>query len=491
MVPPAARVSLPPPTLVQEHCVTMPSEIPTVSGDYDPHRPRLRTFHDARQAFLDGSDSPSDYLARCLTSIDELEPTVQAWVCLNTDNAKAEAEASTRRYRDGNPLSPIDGMPVGIKDVIQTHDMPTTLGSPIFKDRNTGIDSASVNALRLAGAAIVGKTVTTEFAFMVPGPTTNPYSPQATPGGSSSGSSAAVGAGMVPAALGNQVVGSIIRPAGYCANYAIKPTLGALHGGEGLSLSQLHLGVHAASLEDMWSVAHEIALRAGGDPGYPGLYGPPEPAPAIAPRNLIVLQTEGWRTRDPKTGQAFEALLGQISDRGVNLLTRADNPAIERFEQSIDDSVPLCRVICSYELRWAFRAYRRTGMLSPQLGGWLDMAEELGPGDYREALARRAAMRAELETLRPLADGLITLSSPGPAPPMGVVTGGEESYGFVTGDPAFNGATSALGTPAITVPLIAVNGLPVGTQFIGQPHSDWQVAGYARWAMEQLEPVVV
>ena len=114
---------------------------------------------------------------------------------------------------------------------------------------------------------ILGKTVTTEFAFMVPGPPTNPFDSGATPGGSSSGSAAAVGAGMVPAALGNQVVGSIIRPAGYCANFAIKPTLGALHAGEGLSLSQLHLGEHAGSLQDMWSVAYEIAQRGGADPG--------------------------------------------------------------------------------------------------------------------------------------------------------------------------------------------------------------------------------
>ena len=213
-------------------------------GNYDIHHPETVTFHDRRADFLAGHDSPRDYLERCLNTIDRLEPTVQAWVCLNKEGAREAADAASARYAAGAPLSPIDGMPVGIKDVLQTHDMPTTLGSPIFEGRHTGMDTASVNALRLAGAAIVGKTVTTEFAFMVPGPTTNPYCEDATPGGSSSGSAAAVGAGMVPVALGNQVVGSVIRPAGYCANIAIKPTLGALHGGEGLSLSQLLSLIH-------------------------------------------------------------------------------------------------------------------------------------------------------------------------------------------------------------------------------------------------------
>ena len=156
-------------------------------------------------------------------------------------------------------------MPIAVKDVIQTRDMPTKFGSPIFENHETGFDSASVDALRRAGAVILGKTVTTEFAFVKPGPTRNPFDTSKTAGGSSSGSSAAVGAGMVPVALGNQVVGSVIRPAAFCGNYAMKPTLGALHMGEGLGLSQLHLGVHAASLRDMWAVAAEIAERAGGD----------------------------------------------------------------------------------------------------------------------------------------------------------------------------------------------------------------------------------
>ena len=417
---------------------------------------------------LDGSDTPRTYLEQCLETIDAHEPTVQAWVTLNTAGARQAADESTERYQQGKPLSPIDGMPIGIKDVLQTKDMPTTLGSPIFKDRQTGIDSASVNALRLAGAVILGKTVTTEFAFMVPGPTTNPFDSGATPGGSSSGSAAAVGAGMVPAALGNQVVGSIIRPAGYCANFAIKPTLGALHAGEGLSLSQLHLGVHAGSLQDMWSVAYEIAHRGGADPGYPGLYGPLELPPPTRPDTLIVQETEGWSQCDETTRSAFEAILDQLESLNVKLVTRNELPAIETFEQTIDGSVVLCRILCSYEMRWALRHYKSTGLLSDDLSLWLELAETITLDDYRRALEKRERMRASLAALKGLASAMITLSSPGPAPEIEALTpSGESGYAFKTGSPAFNAATSVLGSPALTLPLAAVRGLPLGIQLIG------------------------
>ncbi|MFK7966027.1 MAG: amidase [Burkholderiaceae bacterium] len=460
------------------------------SPNYDLAKSRLRTFHDAREAFVTGADTPRAYLERCLAAIELHEPTVKAWVTLNPDAALASADASTERYRTGQALSPIDGMPVGIKDVIQTKDMPTTLGSPIFAGRNTGMDSASVNALRLAGASIVGKTVTTEFAFMVPGPTTNPYDANRTPGGSSSGSAAAVGAGMVPVALGNQVVGSVIRPAAYCANYAIKPTLGALHGGEGLSLSQLHLGVHAASLQDMWSVAYEIAHRAGADPGYPGLYGPANSAPAAQPTRLIALETEGWEMCDEVTRKGFAALLEQLQAKGTQVITRHDNPAVERFEMATRDSVVLCRILCSYEMRWALRNYQDTGLLSKELGVWLAMAENLTLDDYRQALHTREDIRTAWRALQPHADAMLTLSSPGPAPALDFLAeAGEPAYAFKTGSPSFNAATSLLGSPAITVPMMSIDGMPQGIQLIGHEHQDWPLCGFGAWFENALERV--
>ena len=447
----------------------------------------LNSFAGKPDEFLHGEDTPSNYLDRCLDSINAQEPEVKAWVTTRLDAVRTEAAAADRRYASGTPLSPVDGIPIGIKDVIQTRDMPTKFGSPIFDNNETGFDSASVDALRRAGALIVGKTVTTEFAFVKPGPTRNPFNTTKTPGGSSSGSSAAVGAGMVPAALGNQVVGSIIRPAAFCGNYAIKPTLGALHMGEGLGLSQLHLGVHAASLHDMWTVASEIAERAGGDPGFPGLYGPKTLGPKTQPKRLTFLETEGWAKCDDTTRAAFTKYLQQLRDMGVDIVTRNDSKLTNDFELKISDAVRLCREICSFELRWVLRQYRETGKLSDELTIWVEMAEKLTLEDYRMALATRAHMRQALAEVTPTTDAFITLASVGSAPHIDYqADSGEAEYAYLTGDPAFNAATSALGAPAITLPKMALNGMPLGVQVIGAPNRDWELTNLANWLDTQV-----
>ncbi|MDB5944333.1 MAG: amidase, partial [Ramlibacter sp.] len=224
---------------------------------------RPLTFFDAAERFRAGDDDPVRYLERCLATIASREPQVKAWVVLNEQGARAAAQASAARWRQGRSLSPIDGMPIGIKDLIETRDMPTQMGCEAFAGNFPKRDSALVRALRDAGAVILGKTVTTELGFLDAGPTTNPFDARRTPGGSSSGSAAAVGARMVPVAIGTQLVGSVIRPAGYCANWALKPTLGALNRGERLGYSQGHIGVHAGAPQDLWRVAVEIARRAG------------------------------------------------------------------------------------------------------------------------------------------------------------------------------------------------------------------------------------
>ncbi|MEC7661404.1 MAG: amidase, partial [Pseudomonadota bacterium] len=147
----------------------------------------LNSFAGKADQFLRGEDTPSNFLDQCIASINTQEPEVKAWVTTRLDAVRAEAETADKRYASGTPLSPVDGMPIGVKDVIQTRDMPTKFGSPIFENNETGFDSASVDALRRAGALIVGKSVTTEFAFVKPGPTRNPFDTTKTPGGSSSG----------------------------------------------------------------------------------------------------------------------------------------------------------------------------------------------------------------------------------------------------------------------------------------------------------------
>jgi Asp-tRNA(Asn)/Glu-tRNA(Gln) amidotransferase A subunit family amidase len=253
-------------------------------------KPLPRGFVAATRAFESGADTPSRFIERCLAALDALEPEIKAFVHLDSAGARAQAEASSRRWAAGHPLSPIDGMPIGVKDVIETTDMPTQMGSPLFAGWRSARDSASVKALREAGAIILGKTVTTEFATVLAGPTRNPWDLARTPGGSSSGSAAAVGAGFVSAGLGTQVVGSILRPASFCGCVGFKPSLGGINrGGSHDFNSQSCQGVLAATLADAWQVMIEIVSRAGGDPGYPGLAGPPTLPEMRRPRTVVFL----------------------------------------------------------------------------------------------------------------------------------------------------------------------------------------------------------
>ncbi|MBL6082010.1 amidase [Belnapia sp. T18] len=462
---------------------------PRATG-YDPAGFRPLTFHDAVPRFQDGSDTPRAYLERCLEVIAAREPVVRAWVTLNEAGARAAADAATARYKAGRALSTIDGMPIGIKDILQTKDMPTEQGTALFKGVQTKTDSASVLALRQAGAIILGKTVTTELGMSHPGPTTNPFNPDHTPGGSSSGSAAVIGAGMVPAALGTQVVGSIIRPAGFCANTAIKPSFGAIHRGERLGFSQSHIGVHAGDLIDMWSVLYEMGLRSGGDPGEPGLYGEAALRPPTKPGRLIVMEAEGWAMTDPATAGAFDRLLGQLRDVGVTILRRGDNPLIENFERAIGDSLAICRDVCGYELRWTLEnLVERFGTgLSESMMSRLDLARGMTIEDYRLVLMQRETARRAFAAIGHLADGLISLSSVGPAPLMENKVK-DSGVTHTTGLPAYNAATSVLGSPAITLPLLAVGGLPVGIQLIGQRHTDAALAGLARWVAANVKAV--
>jgi Asp-tRNA(Asn)/Glu-tRNA(Gln) amidotransferase A subunit family amidase len=185
--------------------------------------PQPISFVGATADFGAGKDTPRDLLERCLARVEEFEPAVGAFACHDVAAARSAADRSAERWRAGRPLSPIDGMPLGIKDIIETADMATEQGSPLFVDCHTGRDAASVAALREAGAVILGKVVTTEFALTEPRGTRNPWDSARTPGGSSSGSAAAVACGMVPAALGTQVVGSILRPASFCGCVGFSP----------------------------------------------------------------------------------------------------------------------------------------------------------------------------------------------------------------------------------------------------------------------------
>ena len=427
--------------------------------------PRPIAFFSSIQDFKAGKDMPRALLERCLARLDEFEPAVGAFVCHDIAAARTAADRSTDRWRAGRALSPIDGMPVGVKDIIETSDMPTEMGSPLFAGWRTGRDAASVAALREAGAVILGKTVTTEFASTEPRGTRNPWDTERTPGGSSSGSAAAVACGMVPAALGTQVVGSILRPASFCGCVGFKPSVGGINrGGSYDYFSQSSTGVLAASLEDAWLVAINISARAGGDPGYPGLHGPSDPPAAQRPRAVAVLETAGWESAAPNTQLALQTAVTRLANSGIAIADRHADHAVNEVEDAISDASGLTRDINAWEGRWPLNTYRNRdrGKLSQAALDRLAKGETMTLADYGAAIGRRQSTRELYAGLAGRFDAAITLSAPGAAP-LGLGS---------TGNPAFVVPGSLLGVPALSLPLLSVEGLPLGLQVIGFAGND-------------------
>jgi Asp-tRNA(Asn)/Glu-tRNA(Gln) amidotransferase A subunit family amidase len=436
--------------------------------------PQAKPFLAAAAQFAGGQDTPRAYLERCLETLAAWEPKIGAFVCTNIEGSRAAADASSMRWRDNKPVSAIDGMPIGIKDIIETADMPTGMGSPLFDGWSSGRDAAAVAALREAGAVILGKTVTTEFAATEPRGTRNPWDPGRTPGGSSSGSAAAVAAGLVSAALGTQVMGSIVRPASYCGCVGFKPSVGGINrGGSHDELSQSCMGVLAATLEDAWQVASEIAARAGGDPGYQGLVGPLRMPPPARPQRLVFLETAGWQVASAEAKKAIQKSLALLSRNGIDILTRQSDQLVGAVEEAIADARALSIRINTWESRWPLNTYRNrdAGKLSRAMLARLAQAEAMSLDDYRADLDERIRVRALYESLAAQCDACVTLAAPAAAP-VGLGS---------TGDPVFAVPFSLLGVPAISLPLLREQGLPLGLQVTGFHGKDATTSAIAGW----------
>lgn len=446
---------------------------------YDPRTVNRLSFHDTVPRFLDGSDTPRAYLERCLETIAMREPDVKAFVTLNIEQARRDADAATERYRAGRPLSLVDGMPFGVKDIYETVDMPTQMNSPVYEGWQGIRDAAHVYAMRRGRALIVGKTTTTEFASAAPPPTRNPFDLSRTAGDSSSDSSAAVGAAMLPAASGSQVRGSIVRPAGYCANYALKPTFGALNrvGGHSLSPSQSVLGTHAGSLEDCWRTAFYISSTAGGDPGQPGLFGQPTIESPRKPQRVIRLETRGWDETTEATRDAFGQCLSELERAGVNVVSRRDDSRVEALEQALYRIPDFIFDILAYEARWPLADYNELfpGKLSQTIIERHERSIHITPERYRELLAERDNLRTLYADLKDMADACVLLCSGGPATPYPDI-----------GDPVYGDVSSTLASPAFALPMLAVEGLPVGLRYMGWPHDDYDLARQSLWLVESF-----
>jgi Asp-tRNA(Asn)/Glu-tRNA(Gln) amidotransferase A subunit family amidase len=436
----------------------------------------LKSFLAETLEFKAGHSSPSKFLDKCLAVLDTVEPTLKAFVCVAPRKAaRAAAEASDARWKAGKPLSPIDGLPIVIKDIIETQDMPTGQGSPYWAGTQTRRDAASVQALREAGAIILGKTTTTEYATSEPfHQTTNPHDTKRTPGGSSSGSAAAVGAGIVPAGLGTQVVASTLRPASFCGCVGFKPSVGALNrSGSFDHLSQSCTGILAATPGDAWVVASAISERVGGDPGFPGLIGPVLPPAGRKPARLALIETGGWSKTTPGARAAFAEKRSQLEGLGIEIIDRRSDPDIEAFEQALADALTLTFDIYDWEYRWPLRSFAlgEPAMLGQQLRARQAECGAMTIDRYRSNIARRAAIRQRAAWLLQRYDAFLSLAATGAAP---------VGLGW-TGDPAVNVAGSLLGGPAMSLPLMADEGMPLGLQLLGGIEKDADLFAVAEW----------
>jgi len=437
----------------------------------------LRTYVSLARELRSGKTTPRAYLEECLDRIAKDDPRIGAFVTVNADGARKAADASSARWKDGKPLSAADGMPIAVKDVIETADMPTGQGSPMWEGTNTRRDSAAVRALREAGAVIVGKTTTTEFAATHPWhKTQNPHDGTRTPGGSSSGSAAAVGSGMVPAALGTQVVGSILRPASFCGAIGYKPSVGGLNrAGSYDHFSQSCQGGIGATLADVWGLIVTVTSRAGGDPGHAGVSGAVKLTNPAKPARLALMETGGWSATSEGARKAFDDAKAKLKAAGVELKSRADDPDLEAAEKHLVDALPLTQSINAFEGRWPLNTYAAldSGRLSAPALERLKTASAMTQSQYADLLKQRDAVRAAYAKAAARYDAIVTLGACGAAP---------KGLGS-TGNTIMNVAASLLGCPAITLPLLSDENMPLGLQLMGGTDRDAALFDTSAWVL--------
>lgn len=435
---------------------------------------RTPSFRAAAAAFHDGGLTPRAYLDALIERIEDAEDDLRAFVTLDLDAARAAADAAGARYAAGKPASPVDGLPIGLKDIIQTRDMPTQSGSPIFGGWTAERDAPVAAALRRGGAVIVGKTATTEFAYGAIAPTRNPYDRDRTPGTSSSGSAAAVGAGMLPVAIGTQLMSSVMRPASYCGHVGVKPSYGAIRQDaiHPFSPSGEHVGIHAHALEDAWAVLRYLSRTAGPIPGERGIEGPADLSEATAPTRLMRMYTTGWDIADEAVRAAFEAALARLADAGVEIVEPDSEPALAAVEADFSRADWCIAEIAAFEMRWPFFEYEAAGgAFHARISTLLERAHEITIDDYQAALDWKSGARARYQATRGTIDGMIGLTAPEIAPV------GLENIGHpVTCSPA-----SCLGVPAISLPLLEAEGLPLGLQLVGRHNCDAAMFAHAAW----------
>ena len=430
---------------------------------------------DAAAGIREGRITSSELVEACLARIGEVDAKIEAWAFLDREHALRQAKAADDRRKRGDPIGPLHGVPLGIKDIFDTSDYPTEFGSPLWAGRTPRRDAAAVAALRAAGAVIMGKTVTTEYAYFNPGKTRNPHDPERTPGGSSSGSAAAVAVGMVPGAIGSQTNGSVIRPAAFCGVVGFKPSHGLIPRTGALLLSRAldHVGVFARSVEDAALLAETLAGFDEEDPDTGALARPHFVAvagsePPLPPR-FAFARTPAWPHVEEVTGPAFAELVGALGENASEIELSAG------FERAVE----LHGIVMAVDMAHNFHRDYEQGRdrLSPVLRALIEKGRAHPAVEYTRALAGSATLNGILDAVFDEYDAILTPAAPGPAP-----------RGTATGNPVFCSTWTYLGTPAVTLPLLQdEGGMPIGVQLVGRRGNDARLLRTARWLVNRVE----
>jgi aspartyl-tRNA(Asn)/glutamyl-tRNA(Gln) amidotransferase subunit A len=426
-----------------------------------------------------GRFSATAVVEACLGRIDAVEPAIEAWVTVDRAGALEAAAALDAEARRGRFRGPLHGVPVGLKDIFHAAGLRTTAGARGFADVVPAEDAASVARLRAAGAVILGKCHTTEFAFQDPAVTRNPWHPLRTPGGSSSGSAAAVAARMVPVALGSQTAGSTLRPAAFCGIVGLKPGYGRVsrRGVLPLAWTLDHVGILTRSVAD---AAVVLSVLAGHDPEDPGSLALPPPdlagvvaGPGLSPPRLGLVG-EPFRSRAaPEMRAHLEAVARTLEGRGA-ALEPLDLPGIVAPLLAAATVVSRVEAAAAHADRYQAHA----GEYRPRLRAAIELGTCVPGPLYLRAQRIRCQARRELAPLLERYDGLLMPPAPGPAPDRAT-----------TGDASFNAPWSAIGVPQVALPSgLGGDGLPLGIQLVGAPLAEARLLSAARWVEAVLGP---